>query len=208
MAMRPDNAFHPDPHRDRAWVRASHAAFAMELTLPSAGTQTLGDRIIKVNHAGEHGAINIYSGQILMARFTARSMVSELTEFRSHELRHRSIFGAELQRRGRRRCRSYRLCGLGGYVLGLFTGLLGRGAIAATTVAVESVVLGHLQHQLTALRDDDPAAFAAISAIVAEEQQHHDRYAGQAQPGRFWPRVLSPIVSASTEAVIWLGMRL
>jgi len=35
----------------------------------------LGSRIIKVNHAGEHGAIYIYAGQILMARLTARSIV-------------------------------------------------------------------------------------------------------------------------------------
>jgi demethoxyubiquinone hydroxylase (CLK1/Coq7/Cat5 family) len=41
----------------------------------------LGDRIIKVNHAGEHGAISIYSGQIFMARVTARSMLSQLAEF-------------------------------------------------------------------------------------------------------------------------------
>ena len=173
----------------------------------SFGTN-LGDRIIKVNHAGEHGAICIYSGQIHIARLTARSMVSELTEFRSHEQRHRAIFGAELQRRGRPRCRSYWFCGFGGYVLGLITGLLGSSAIAATTVAVESVVLRHLEQQLIALRGSDAAAVSAISAIVAEEQQHHDRSANHALAGSFWPKVLTPVVSASTEAVIWLGMRL
>src|SRR5687767_7795089 len=92
----------------------------------------LGDRIIKVNHAGEHGAISIYTGQIIMARLTAPKMVAELREFRSHEQRHRAIFGAELQRRGRPRCRSYWLCGIGGFVLGAVTGLLGSSAIAAT----------------------------------------------------------------------------
>lgn len=74
----------------------------------------LGDRIIKVNHAGEHGAIAIYTGQILLARLTAPALVDELREFRSHEERHRAIFGAELVRRGRPRCRSYWFCGLGG----------------------------------------------------------------------------------------------
>lgn len=167
----------------------------------------LGDRIIKVNHAGEHGAICIYTGQILMARFIAPGMVAELTEFRSHEQRHREIFGAELQRRGRRRCRSYWLCGIGGFVLGTITGLLGANAIAATTAAVESVVLRHLEQQLVVLRGNDPAAVSAISAIVTEEQQHHDHSASQVQAGKFWPKVLTPIVSASTETVIWLGMR-
>jgi ubiquinone biosynthesis monooxygenase Coq7 len=168
----------------------------------------LGDRIIKVNHAGEHGAISIYTGQIFMARLTARALLGELIEFRSHEQRHRAIFGAELQQRGRPRCRSYWLCGLGGFVLGVLTGLFGSTAIAATTVAVERVVLKHLEHQLSILRGHDPAAVAAISAIVAEERQHHDQFAGHLRTGTFWPRVLTPVVSASTEAVIWLGMRL
>jgi 3-demethoxyubiquinol 3-hydroxylase len=178
----------------------------MEALMQSVAND-LGDRIIKVNHAGEHGAICIYTGQILMARLTARSMVAELTEFRSHEQRHRDIFCAELQRRGQRRCRSYWLCGIGGFVLGTVTGLLGANAIAATTAAVESVVLRHLEQQLAVLRGSDPAAVSAISAIVAEEQQHHDHSASQVQAGKFWPKVLTPIVSASTEAVIWLGMR-
>lgn len=168
----------------------------------------LGSRIIKVNHAGEHGAIAIYTGQIFMARLTAPGMIAELREFRSHEQRHRALFGAELQRRGRPRCRSYWLCGIGGFVLGAMTGLLGSSAIAATTAAVESVVLRHLQHQISLLQEHDLSAVSVISAIVAEEQQHHDQSLEHVQPGTFWPKVLTPIVSASTEAVIWLGMRL
>lgn len=179
----------------------------MEVVMQSVAPD-LGDRILKVNHAGEHGAIGIYSGQILMARLTAPRMLAELREFRSHERRHRAIFGAELVRRGRRRCRSYWLCGVGGFVLGVITGLLGSDAIAATTTAVESVVLQHLEHQLVVLEGRDPAAVAAISSIVAEEQQHHDQSLGHVPAGAFWPKVLTPIVSASTEAVIWLGMRL
>ena len=176
--------------------------------LPQPASKDLGDRIIKVNHAGEHGAISIYTGQIMLAKLTAPRLVNELIEFRSHEQRHRAIFGAELLRRGRRRCRSYWFCGIGGFVLGTITGLLGANAIAATTVAVESVVLRHLEHQLAALRDHDPAAVSAIAAIVAEERQHHDDSASHVQAGTFWPKVLTPVVSASTEAVIWLGMRL
>jgi len=48
----------------------------------------------------------------------------------------------------------------------------------------------------------------AVSAIIADEKAHHDHAVAAALAGSFWPRVLMPIVSASTEAVIWLGMRL
>jgi ubiquinone biosynthesis monooxygenase Coq7 len=169
---------------------------------------SLGDRILKVDHAGEHGAVAIYTAQIAMARLTAPSLVADLVEFRSHEQRHRALFGAELARRGRRRCRSYALCWLGGFVLGGLTGLCGAGAIAATTVAVERVVLRHLENQIEVLAGDDPAAVAAIAAIVAEEREHHDRSALHLRAGRLWTRLLMPIVSASTEAVIWTGMKL
>lgn len=171
------------------------------------GAQASGDRIMKVNHAGEHGAVNIYRAQIFMARFTAPSLLSELIKFRSHEERHRAIFAAELQRRHRPRCKSYWLCGSGGYLLGLFTGLFGASAIAATTLAVENVVLRHLEHQLAVLRDVDPAATEAISSIVSEETQHRDQSAAIAEAGRFWRKILVPIVSVATEAVIWFGMR-
>ena len=167
----------------------------------------LGARILKVNHAGENGAVHIYAGQILAARLTARDLVADLRAFKSHEERHRALFWAELQHRRRPRCRSYWLCGIGGFALGLLTGLLGRRAIAATTVAVERVVLGHLRDQVARLTGDE-AAIAVISAIVNEEQEHHDRFAAQGRGGDVWSALLDPIVAASTETVIWLGMRM
>lgn len=167
----------------------------------------LGGLIMKVNHAGEHGAVNIYRGQLATARLMAPDLLEELAEFMAHEERHRSIFAEELRRRGRPRCRSYALCGLGGYVLGFVTGLLGKSAIAATTVAVESVVLRHLKGQIEILSGSDAAAVAAITAIVDEEQAHHDQSVLHLQAGRFWPKLLVPVVSVATEIVIWTGMR-
>ena len=180
----------------------------MELSVPLRKAVDLGGRVLKVNHAGENGAVNIYAGQIFCARLTAPDLVDELREFKGHEENHRRIFQAELERRGVRRCRSYVLCGIGGYTLGVLTGLFGRGAIAATTVAVERVVLGHLKQQLQQLAGKDEPAVVAIQAIVSEEQQHHDQSAAHAQANRLWLVLLGPLVALSTELVIWTGMRL
>ncbi len=87
---------------------------------------------MKVDHAGEHGAVNIYRAQLFACRWRRPDITSELREFLDHEMRHREIFAAELIRRGRPRCRSYHLCGLGGFALGLITGICGRASIAAT----------------------------------------------------------------------------
>jgi 3-demethoxyubiquinol 3-hydroxylase len=52
-------------------------------------------------------------------------------------------------------------CGVGGFALGLVTGLCRRAAIAATTVAVEAVVLRHLEAQIAALASVDLAAVSS-----------------------------------------------
>jgi ubiquinone biosynthesis monooxygenase Coq7 len=107
--------------------------------------ETLGDRIMKVDHAGEHGAVYIYRAQSWLARWRAPEMLRELEHFLAHERGHRARFMAELRRRGQRRCRSYLWCGLGGFILGAVTGLAGSQSIAATTVAIERVVLRHMR---------------------------------------------------------------
>lgn len=175
---------------------------------PGSPDSRPGDRILKVNHAGEHGAVAIYSGQLLAGRLRARMLLAELAEFKAHEEQHRSIFARELARRGLGRCRSYRLCGAGGFVLGILTGLLGQQAMATTTVAVERVVLRHLERQLRELDRTDPAAVTAIAAIVGDEREHHDRSAARAGQGGTPSRMLAACVSGATEAVIWIGMRM
>ncbi|MEO7497797.1 MAG: demethoxyubiquinone hydroxylase family protein [Massilia sp.] len=162
---------------------------------------------MKVNHAGEHGAVSIYTGQILIAKFTNKRLADELALFKAHEQIHRAIFAGELERRGLSRCRSYWLCAAGGFSLGILTGLLGQQAIAATTVAVERVVLRHLGEQLDTLGDADARASAAISAILAEEQEHHDGSFARIRPENIFTRMLGALVSSATESVIWIGMR-
>jgi ubiquinone biosynthesis monooxygenase Coq7 len=169
---------------------------------------THADRILKVNHAGEHGAVNIYRAQRLACFWRDAELKRELEEFRAHEERHRAIFTAELGRRGVRRCRSYWLCGLGGFTLGFVTGICGRASIAAVTVAIEGVVLRHLAIQLRELDGVDPAAHSAVASILEEEQAHHDRAAQETRQGIFWPRVIRPTVRLATEFVIWTGMRM
>src|SRR5262245_8001063 len=180
----------------------------MELSARLKADETLADRILKVNHAGEHGAVNIYRGQLVACRWRDEALREELREFQLHEERHRATFAAALERRNLRRCRSYGICGVGGFLLGLVTGVCGRPSIAAVTVAVESAVLRHLETQLACLGPLDVEARDAVASILEDERQHHDRAALEKRQGTFRPRVLRPLVSSVTEAVIWLGMHL
>jgi hypothetical protein len=53
----------------------------MELIARLRSGETLGDRIVKVNHAGEHGAINIYRGQLLTSRVMAPRIFQSYATF-------------------------------------------------------------------------------------------------------------------------------
>jgi len=65
-----------------------------------------------------------------------------------------------------------------------------------------------MREQVAELATLDRAAVDTLRDVIADEQEHHDLSDRRLTPPRFWPKVIYPVVSASTEAVIWLGMRL
>ena len=109
-------------------------------------------KILTVNHAGEFGAINIYTAQIHVCKIIRPGCVPLLEGFLEDEKNHLMTFWNEIQRRNGTKCKSYWLCGVGGYAMGIFSALLGRKGVMACTWAVESVVVEHLKQQLTSLK--------------------------------------------------------
>ena len=180
--------------------RSTSSLGNMELTARLSPGETLGDRVLKVNHAGEHGAVNIYRAQRLACWWRDAALRSALEEYRAHEEAHRTIFATELARRGRPRCRSY-VPWLAATRWAQSPGLCGRASISATTVAVERVVLRHLEEQMVALRGVDARAVSAIESILADEQSHHDRAVLEPSQVYILPKILRPAVSVATEAV-------
>lgn len=171
------------------------------------GSLDTAKKILKVNHAGEFGAINIYRSQILVSKFFRRNYVPLLESFLADEKRHLDIFWTEIQRRDGIKCKSYWLCGLGGWVMGLISALCGKTGAMACTWAVESVVASHLRNQLIYLEQKhDLAAHLAVKSILEDEENHRD--IGQKHGGRnilYLP--FRFVIGLFTEAVIRLGMR-
>lgn len=165
-------------------------------------------KILKVNHAGEFGAINIYRSQIFVSRIFMKDLVPLLADFMEDEKRHMDIFWTEIQTRNGIRCKSYWLCGIGGYFLGFISSLLGRRGIMACTWAVESVVINHLHDQVTYLKDKgDMAALKAVENILEDEQNHRDTGFNEGGTENIWYQPLRFSVSLFTESVIRFGMR-
>ncbi len=161
-------------------------------------------RILKVNHAGEFGAIRIYRAQLWLARRYMPDLVPFLEETLAHEIAHCRRFREAMTERQARPCMAMSLWGTGGSVLGLATALMGRNAVMACTKAVEQTVHRHLDDQLRFLRGRDEALRAIIAAIQIEENQHLGYAAARLTPSPF-NRLIEAIVDVSTEIVIWLS---
>tara|TARA_R110000764_G_scaffold57147_1_gene124458 strand:- start:1898 stop:2407 length:510 start_codon:yes stop_codon:yes gene_type:complete len=165
------------------------------------------DRIIRVDHAGEAGAIGIYGAQLFIARVLYKDMVLALEDMIGHEREHFSTFDRLLKERGIRRCYGLALWVWGGTLLGVITTLMGRNAIWVCTNAIETTVLHHLQWQLAFLKQHDAQAYTAVLSIKSDEEAHQKM--GQKNGNHsLFTRPIFWVVQQATECAIWLSKKL
>jgi ubiquinone biosynthesis monooxygenase Coq7 len=165
------------------------------------------ERILRVDHAGEYGAINIYTAQLLVARILYKDIVLQLEEMISHEKKHFETFDKLLVGRSIRHCYALRLWALGGFSLGLVTAIIGRNAIWICTDSVETTVLHHLDWQLEFLHKHDSIAYDAVLSIKADEESHQD-FGHRNSTASFIYKPIFFTVQRSTEVAIWLSTKL
>lgn len=164
-------------------------------------------RILRVNHAGEHGAVAIYSAQLAKVPSDQHALLSWLNETLDHERRHRDSFLAAMPGRGAKPCRAMAVWTVGGAVLGGITALLGPAGIMVCTAAVERTVHKHLNDQIAYLkgRDDD---LAALIRDIQSEEDEHLAYAEAHHDSRtLFARFLALVVAVSTDLLIWISTR-
>jgi ubiquinone biosynthesis monooxygenase Coq7 len=165
-------------------------------------------QILRVNHAGELGAISVYTGQILISRLLHPACVPALSDMLVHERKHFRTFDEILRARTLRPCHALVLWAVGGWVLGVFTAILGQRAVWICTAAIESTVNAHLAHQVDFLRGSDQQVLAAVQSIQSDEALHEE-YARErgGNPAGFYG-LLWRSITAATGCAIWLSTRL
>jgi 3-demethoxyubiquinol 3-hydroxylase len=160
-------------------------------------------RIVRVNHAGEYGAIRIYSAQIAVSARRYPDVVPALTDMLQHEKKHCAAFLAAMPERNSRPCRVMSLWSWGGGLLGLITALMGREAIWICTAAVEAAVHRHLDDQLAFLAGRDHELQEIVLSIREEELAHlHHAQSQIVSLGR-GSRSLQWLIAHVTDALIW-----
>jgi ubiquinone biosynthesis monooxygenase Coq7 len=162
-------------------------------------------RIVRVNHAGEYGAIRIYSAQIGIGATLHPELVPALVEMLGHEKEHCASFLAAMPKRNSRPCRVMSLWSWGGWLLGLVTALMGKRTIWVCTAAVEAAVHRHLDDQLLFLTSRDPELYSIIHSIREEELAHLHHAEAQLPSLNPFESVLRWLISWITDGLIWLS---
>lgn len=162
-------------------------------------------RILKVNHAGEFGAVRIYGAQIWVARWLFPDIVPALQEMREDEIDHCRLFKEAMPARNAKPCRVMAFWSLGGFLLGFLTALGGRNMIWICTEAVESTVHRHLEDQLAFLQTKDSELHKLIASIQEQELAHLQEAEKNQTARGLGYRLLLPIIGFLTDLMIWLS---
>jgi ubiquinone biosynthesis monooxygenase Coq7 len=162
-------------------------------------------RIVRVDQAGEFGAVRIYAGQsAVLPRGAAADAVRDMA---AQEAEHLKTFDQLVAERRVRPTALGPIWHAAGYALGATTALLGEKAAMACTVTVEEVIDEHYADQLTALGDDEPALRKTIAEFRDDELEHRNTgLAHGAEEAPAYP-VLSATVKAGMRLAIWLSER-
>ena len=168
------------------------------------------ERIVRVDQAGEYGAIRIYAGQqaVLRRRLPPGNKARKAVEHMARqEQRHKREFDRLLVERRVRPTLLQPLWHVAGFALGAATALLGEKAAMACTVAVEEVIDEHYAKQSAILGDDEKPLRETIEEFRTEELQHRDEALAQgAEQAPAYP-ILSAGIKTASRLAIWLSSR-
>ena len=132
------------------------------------------EEFIRVDHAGERGAIKIYEGQLLALNtvFKDEKLKKTIEEMKLSEKEHLDFFEKELKKRNIKPTKFLPIWDLLGVGLGFGTTLLGKKAAMLCTASVEEVIDEHYQKQINQIEDDEKQLKKKIIKFKEDELHH------------------------------------
>jgi ubiquinone biosynthesis monooxygenase Coq7 len=158
------------------------------------------ERIIRVDHAGEFGAKQIYAGQLaVLGRGDKGDLLRHMA---AQEKVHLDSFGKLIVERRVRPTALLPLWRVAGFALGAATAAMGTPAAQACTVAVEETIDEHYAAQAADLTEEEAPLRAMIETFRAEELEHRD--IGLENEAELAPayRLLSAVIKLGCRAAI------
>ena len=162
------------------------------------------EEIIRVDHAGERGAIKIYEGQLLALKTLRQdeNLKSKLEDMKEHEFEHYEFFDDEIKKRNIKPTRFLPIWDLLGVTLGFSTAILGKKAAMLCTASVEEVIDDHYKNQTHKLGDDEKLLKEKIKKFRQDELDHKDiaYEEGATKTGVY--KVLDKVIKVSSRIAI------
>jgi ubiquinone biosynthesis monooxygenase Coq7 len=167
------------------------------------------EAMIRVDHAGEYGAVRIYEGQlaVLAQRKGAERAVDAIRKMSDQEQRHLKRFDALVNERRVRPTALEPVWRLAGFTLGAVTALMGEKAAMACTAAVEEVIDEHYESQLSRLSHDSDLK-GTIEDFRKDEIAHRNEalaHGAEQAPGF---KLMSGAIKAGCRLAIKLSERI
>ena len=168
------------------------------------------EQFIRVDHAGERGAVKIYEGQLLALKTVCKDSKLEKTieEMKIHELEHRNFFESEIKKRNITPTKLLPLWDLLGVGLGFGSTILGREAAMLCTASVEEVIDEHYQNQIEQLGTDEKVLKDKIIKF-RQDELHHKNVAyekGATKKGLY--SILDKIIKTGSKAAIKISEKI
>jgi ubiquinone biosynthesis monooxygenase Coq7 len=175
---------------------------------PGARTPDEIEEMIRVDHAGEYGAVRIYEGQLAVLGARGSASAKAIEHMAAQEQRHLKTFDALVNERRVRPTVLEPVWRVAGFALGATTAMLGEKAAMACTAAVEEVIDQHYAHQVERLGDSDPQLKATVEDFRAEEIEHRDAAIAMGAEEAPGYRLLSEAIKAGCRLAIRLSEKI
>ena len=132
------------------------------------------EEFIRVDHAGERGAIKIYEGQLLALNTFVKDeeLKKTIEEMKVHEKEHCDFFENEIKKRNIKPTKFIPLWDLLGVGLGFGSTIIGKKAAMLCTASVEEVIDKHYQNQINQLENDEKQLKNKIIKFRNDELHH------------------------------------
>ena len=163
-------------------------------------------QILRVDHAGEYGAVRIYEGQLAVLGHTPAG--AAIRRMMDQERAHLRSFDAMLPAERVRPTLLTPLWHIAGFALGAGTALLGEKAAMACTAAVEEVIDAHYAAQVRELASSRPALAEKLEEFRRDEVEHRDEALAAGARETAGHDVLAGAIKAGSRLAIWLSTRL
>jgi len=134
------------------------------------------EEFIRVDHAGERGAIKIYEGQLLALNTFVKdeNLKKTIEKMKSHEKEHLDFFNKEIKKRNIKPTKLLPLWDLLGVGLGFGSAIIGKKATMLCTASVEEVIDEHYQKQINELDSNEKVLKEKIKQFRDDELHHRD----------------------------------